>query len=100
MEHLQQCPVELVGGTVNEAPERYRQASPVELLPLGVPQRHLVGARDGIVPAAYLEAQVAVARQHDDVQLEILPHAGHFELVDPSTAAWPAVRQAVLSLQS
>jgi hypothetical protein len=27
---------ELLGGTPQEQPERYRQASPIELLPLGV----------------------------------------------------------------
>jgi pimeloyl-ACP methyl ester carboxylesterase len=92
------APVSLLGGTVDEVPDRYRQASPVELLPLGVPQRHLVGAEDILVPAAYVEAYVAVASRHDDVQLGILAHMGHFELVDPSTPAWPALRRAVLSL--
>lgn len=90
--------VDLMGGTVDDFPERYRQASPVELLPLGVPQWHLVGGHDEIVPPAFLEAHVAVAAQHDPVRLEILPRAAHFEVVFPGAACWPSVQHAILSL--
>ena len=88
----------LMGASPDEAPERYRQASPVDLLPFGVPQRHIVGAHDEIVPVAYLEAHVALAKQHDSVTLEVLPSAGHFELVDPRTVAWSTVQRTVLTL--
>jgi len=30
--------------------------------------------------------------------VEIVEGAGHYELVNPSSTAWPAVRDAVLSL--
>ena len=89
---------ELVGGLPDEVPERYQHASPISLLPLGVPQWHLVGVHDPLVPADYVQQYVAVARQHDEVHLDLLPDAGHFDLVVPTTAAWPAVRHAVLTL--
>jgi pimeloyl-ACP methyl ester carboxylesterase len=90
---------ELLGGGPGEQASRYAQASPAALLPLGVPVRHLVGAHDSIVPPSYLEAHVAVARASgDDATLAILPDAGHFELVAPSAATWPAVPQALLAL--
>jgi acetyl esterase/lipase len=90
--------VDLIGGHPDEFPDRYRQASPVELLPLGVPQWHLVGGHDEIVPPAFLEAHVAVAKQHDPVRLDILPRSAHFEVVFPSADSWPSVQSAILSL--
>jgi pimeloyl-ACP methyl ester carboxylesterase len=79
-------------------PQRYRQASPIELLPFGVPQWHLVGRLDRFVPVDYVQRYVAVAERHDEVYLELLPDVGHYELIVPSTSAWSAVRRAVLTL--
>jgi pimeloyl-ACP methyl ester carboxylesterase len=89
---------ELVGGLPEAVPHRYQHASPHALLPLGVPQWHLVGTEDQLVPAAYLQPYVEVARHYDEVHLELLPEAGHFEVIVPTTAAWTAVRHAVLTL--
>jgi acetyl esterase/lipase len=86
----------LLGGPPEEQAERVRQASPIELVPLGVPQRLVVGALDTLVPGelsrAYREAAV---RSGDAVELESVGGAGHFELIDPTSAAWPAVLSAV-----
>ena len=72
--------------------ERLRRASPAELLPLGVPQLLVHGARDDIVPAAMSEAYAARALElGDDVETAILP-CGHFEHLDPREPAWRAVR--------
>jgi acetyl esterase/lipase len=89
---------ELVGGLPREVPHRYRQASPIALLPLGVPQWHLIGLFDDLVPVDYLERYVAAARRHDEVHLELLADAGHYELIMPDSCAWTAVRRAVLTL--
>jgi acetyl esterase/lipase len=88
----------VVGGLPEAVPQRYQHASPHALLPLRVPQWHLVGTEDERVPAAYVQQYVEVATHHDEVHLELLPGAGHFEVVVPTTAAWPAVRHAVLTL--
>lgn len=90
--------VDLLGGTLDDFPDRYRQASPVELLPLGIPQWHLVGSHDETVPPAYLEAHVAVAAQQDPVRLEILPRSAHFEVVFPGADCWSSVQNAILTL--
>jgi pimeloyl-ACP methyl ester carboxylesterase len=87
-----------VGGAPDAVPERYRQASPHALLPLGVPQLHIVGREDQSVPADYVQQYVAFAAEQDDVHLDILEATGHFEPVVASTAAWATVRQAVLVL--
>ena len=89
---------EIVGGSPEAVPQRYLQASPRALLPLGVSQWHIVGRGDLNVPMDYVQQYVAVATQYDKVQLDILPDAGHFELVVPTTSAWGTVRHAVLTL--
>ena len=81
------------------AEDHYAETSPLELLPLGVPQRLLSGARDAIVPPKWGAQYEAAAKQAGDpASHAVLPDAGHFELVVPSTAAYAAVRAAVLGL--
>jgi len=90
---------DLVGGPPEEMPDRYRLASPAALLPLGVPHRHFVGARDHVVSAEYIGLFVTeAARLGDDATLVELPGAGHFEVVLPTSFAWPLVRAAALEL--
>jgi acetyl esterase/lipase len=85
--------VKLLGGTPESRPERYRAASPIERLPLGVPQLLVHGEEDGIVPLgmslAYHDAALAAG---DSVELVVLPATGHYEHLDPGSDAWKAVR--------
>ncbi len=87
----------LLGGPPEEFPERYRQTSPVELLPVGVPRWLIHGARDPIVPPEQSRRYKAAAdaKEAGGVKLTVLDDAGHFELVSPLSTAWPAVREAV-----
>lgn len=89
---------QLVGGLPSEVPDRYKQASPRELLPLGVPQWHLSGIEDEIVPTSYIKEYVKVAKRYDPVRLDVLPNAGHFELIYPNTSTWSKVRHAIREL--
>lgn len=87
---------ELLGGTPAEVPERYAVASPIELLPLGVPQHLVSGARDPVVPEDFGRAYSQAARDAgDEATLSVIPDAGHFELISPSTAAWQQVKKAI-----
>lgn len=89
----------LLGGSPAEVPDRYRQTSPIELLPLKVEQRLIQGALDGIVPADFSKDYEAAARKKGDrVRLTIVASAGHFDLIAPQSSAWPAVESAVRSL--
>lgn len=88
---------QVVGGLPEDVPQRYQHASPHALLPFGVPQWHLVGTRDDLVPAPYVQRYVELAARHDQLHLDLIPDAGHFEVIFPFTAAWPAVRHAVLA---
>jgi acetyl esterase/lipase len=87
---------EFLGGSPAEFPDRYRLASPPEMVPLGVKQRLIHGAEDTVVPIAISRTYVATAKASgDDVTLTEPEGAGHFELIDPRSAAWPVVRGAI-----
>lgn len=90
---------DLLGGSPDEVPDRYAAASPVELLPTGLPQVLIHGTADDRVPyelsRAYLEAAIACG---DDAELITLPDADHFEVIDPESHAWPHVLGAVQRL--
>lgn len=79
---------ELVGGQA----ERYGEASPRELLPLGARQQVLAGAMFG--PLA-LEYEKAARAAGDDVKVEVLEQAGHFVFLDPRSEIWKKVVAAV-----
>lgn len=79
----------LLGGRPHDVPERYRDASPIERLPLGVPVVMVHGAADPIVPVAMSEAYAERARAAGDrVDLVVVPEAGHFDVVAPGAPAW------------
>lgn len=89
----------LLGGSPEQMPIRYKQASPVELLPLGVPQILITGADDQAVPVEYARAYADAARKYGDpVKLVVVKHAGHHEYNAPHAVTWPAVKSSVLSL--
>lgn len=91
--------LKLMGGTPAEVPERYAQGSPLELLPFGIPQILIQGAKDSIVPVESVRDYYRAAKKSGDkVDLVLLQEAGHFELVMPSTFAWPEVRKAIEAL--
>jgi pimeloyl-ACP methyl ester carboxylesterase len=52
----------------------------------------LHGAEDDVVPLGQSEAYVAA---HHHAELRALPATGHFALVDPTSAAWPEVVEAI-----
>lgn len=89
----------LLGGTPEQVPERWRDASPSSWLPLGVPHVMLAGESDRIMPRANLDAWASKARAAgDQVDVVVIPKAAHHEVMSPRAVTWPAVRDAVLRL--
>lgn len=89
----------LLGGSADDQRARYDAVSPVELLPLGVPVRLVHGTADTSVPVEQSVDFTARARAAgDDVKSSIIPDAGHFDVLEPGTTAWPAVIRAVREL--
>jgi acetyl esterase/lipase len=90
---------ELLGGRPDEVSIRCDEASPIERVPLGVPQRLVSGALDAIVPPGFSADYAARAvRAGDDAALTLVPGAGHFEVIAPGTEAFAAVAAAIRSL--
>ena len=84
----------LLGGTPRTVPERYRQASPMALLPLGVPQVIAIGTYEDFVPRDLVDAYASAAAKAGDSVL-FFPGAGHFEIASASQWTWPRIETAI-----
>jgi acetyl esterase/lipase len=82
----------LMGGGPGQWPDRYALADPAVMLPGPVPVRLVHGEIDDIVPCqmsvTYAERAVGAG---GDASCDVLPGCGHFEVIDPLSAAWPQV---------
>jgi acetyl esterase/lipase len=87
----------LMGGSPKSVPDRYAAADPGLLLPLGVPQILVQGSEDDQIPPELPKrwAQEAT-RQGDHIDVKIIPGADHFDVVDPTSKAWPVSQAAML----
>jgi acetyl esterase/lipase len=82
----------LMGGGPDEFPDRYAVADPSLALPFGVRLGLVHGTSDDRVPWEQSRDFAERARvTGDQVSCVLLPAVGHFELIDPLSAAWPAV---------
>jgi acetyl esterase/lipase len=90
---------ELMGGGPGEVPERYAAASPVQRLPLGVPSLLVHGGCDDTVPVTFsIEFRAAAVAAGDPCDLVVAEHDGHFEHIDPASAAWATVTRWLQAL--
>ncbi len=82
----------LLGGPPAKLPQRYDLASPIERLPLNLPQLLVHGAADEVVPIDLARGYARRAAEGGDpCELVELPGVGHDEHLDPDTVAWRAV---------
>jgi acetyl esterase/lipase len=86
---------QLLGGTPEEYPERYRAASPIEMLPLGVRQEFFAGRMFAQQAPAYEEAALQAG---DKVHIVVLEKAGHFVFIDPASEPWRQVIRGTRAL--
>lgn len=86
----------LMGGSPATVGDRYRAASPGELLPIGVPQAIVIAHRDERF-RDFGRSYAAKAHAAGDRQLVIVdaPESGHFDVIAPPTTTWPIVRHAL-----
>lgn len=90
---------QLLGGAPQEMPDRWHDASPAALLPLGLPTRLIVGTRDPVVPPEAARTYEQQARAlGDDARFLPVPDVTHMAEIDPKSAVWPVVRAAVKEL--
>jgi acetyl esterase/lipase len=89
----------LMGGTPETVPDRYAEASPIKLVPLGVPQVLIIGEHEDFVPRPLVDAYASAARQAgDSVRVIVIPAVGHFEIASPRASPWPVVESAIRAL--
>jgi len=90
---------DFLGGGPEEFPDRYAAASPVALAPSPVPHVLIHGEEDETVPIAISERyRDATTAAGGEVRLIPIPGAGHFEVIDPESAAWRVVAETIRSL--
>jgi acetyl esterase/lipase len=79
---------QFLGGGPDQVPDRYSAASPIELLPLGVAQLIVHGARDQALPIDLSRHYASTAQALGDrVDVVELPEAGHMDFLDPRSEA-------------
>ena len=82
---------ELLGGEPDDVPDAYRAADPAARLPLGVAQVLVHGGDDDRVPLSHARDYAERARTADDDCRVVELDGGHFEPIDPRSAAWQHV---------
>lgn len=89
--------VEFLGGTPKQVTDHYRDADPMELsIPKATAQWIIHGLADDVVPPNFSREYVQKKRaKGEDVHLLEIAEAGHFELIDPRSAAWSKVEGVV-----
>ena len=82
---------QLLGGTPEEVPHRYEQASPRRRLPIGMPLLLVHGERDDDVPVHVSREFAAAAREAgDDCELVVIGDESHYEHLEPGSRCWAA----------
>jgi acetyl esterase/lipase len=91
--------VEYLGGTPEQVPEHYCEASPMELTIATARQVIVHGLADEIVPVAISrDYSAAKKKRGEQVEFIPIPQAGHFDVIDPRSKAFAVVADAVLRL--
>ena len=85
---------DFIGGSPEEFSQRYKEASPIHLLPIDIPSVLIHGNLDINVPIGISSQFEKMASQAgDNVYLEEISHAEHFKVIDPDSE----IKQVILS---
>ncbi len=95
--------VEFMHGTPSEVPDHYREADPMQLSIPQAKQWLVHGTADDTVPVDFSRDYVAAkqkrtGKEKEDVHLLEIAGAGHFDVIDPHSAAWKKIEDLVLRL--
>ncbi|HLW89051.1 MAG TPA: alpha/beta hydrolase [Terriglobales bacterium] len=96
-----------MGGTLNEVASRYREGSATDLLPSGVTQELLYSTKMEFMSGSeanwaeqFTSYSALATKAGDSVHVTAMENAGHFDGVNPQSAAWKNVIRSVESLLS
>jgi acetyl esterase/lipase len=89
--------VEFLGGKPKDVPEHYREADPMEFSVDHATTQWLIhGAPDDVVPCNFSRSYAEQKKKGgEDVHYLEISTAGHFDLIDPHSNAWPKVESTV-----
>jgi len=89
---------EFLGGKPDAVPEHYREADPMEFSIRHARQWLVHGSDDDTVPPQFSRNYVIQKKKAgESAELLEIPHAGHFDLIDPTSEAFRQVRSTVLT---
>ncbi len=90
---------ELLGGTPDKLPERYREASAAGLLPLGTKQELLIASKASEPWIGSIKAYGEAAKKAgDSVTVTMMENSGHFDGLNPRAPAWSTVLASIQSI--
>jgi len=90
---------QFLGGSPEAVPDRYDFASPLERLPIRIPQKLFHGTADTSVPYEISERYTRAAKSRGDTaELIAFEGAGHFEVVDPRTKEFERIRGIIVAM--
>ena len=89
---------DLMGGTPDDRPERYRLVDPIAAVPLTAAVLCLHSRADDEVPFSYSERYVAAAGAAGGRATLIETGGDHYTLIDPATPDWASVVGALPAL--
>ncbi len=91
--------VEFLGGTPDQVPDHYHEASPAEVAMPAVVQKLIHGTKDNVVPIEMSRHYRDMKKQRkENVELIEIADADHFDVIDPQSKAWPTVEKTVLKM--
>ncbi|HXZ32885.1 MAG TPA: alpha/beta hydrolase [Terriglobales bacterium] len=90
--------VAFLGGKPSQVADHYREADPMRLsVPRTTTQWLIHGAEDDVVPSVLSRNYAEQKKKHgEDVHYLEISTAGHFDLIDPRSRAWPKTENTVL----
>jgi acetyl esterase/lipase len=90
---------DFLAATPEQSPTRYAEASPMALLPIGVPQLILHGSSDDRVPVEQSRDYAAAATASGDpTEIVEVEGADHFQVIESTTAWWDRVVEWLVSI--
>ncbi|PEJ60518.1 alpha/beta hydrolase [Bacillus sp. AFS002410] len=90
---------DLMGGPPNDLQNRYKEGSPISLLPISLPLVLIHGSLDIHVPIRIsMEFAKAAKAAGDNVILNTIQDADHFKIINPKSDAWHVVIESILNL--
>ena len=90
--------LDLMGGTPEELPGRYRLADPIAAVPVAATVLCLHSRADDEVPFSYSERYVAAAQKAGGRARLLETDGDHYTLIGPATPDWAAVIDALPAL--